>query len=135
MSALVQSMSLLVVIEYQRGQPLSVDTAILMKNTISKLFHNFPPCRSAWFYDCNRLCTARQVSRMRTLHAHAHSRGTSLAPVTSAIERLEQLLPFLASTSASMMGHPSSTNISLTVDFPLAIPPVSPNINIPRARE
>lgn len=39
-------------------------------------------------------------------------------------------IPLLASTSASMTGHPSSTKVSLTVDFPVAIPPVSPNINI-----
>lgn len=43
-------------------------------------------------------------------------------------------LPFLATTSASIMGQPSSRSIEDTVLFPEAIPPVSPTRNILRRR-
>lgn len=40
--------------------------------------------------------------------------------------------PFLATTSASIIGHPSSRSMEDTVLFPEEIPPVSPTRNILR---
>lgn len=44
--------------------------------------------------------------------------------------RKESLLPFLATTSASIIGQPSSLSWEDTVLFPEAIPPVSPTRNM-----
>lgn len=62
---------------------------------------------------------------------------SSMTPLTSIscwiyVRRVNSLqgrdshLPFLATTSASIMGHPSSRSIEDTVLFPEAMPPVSP---------
>jgi len=37
------------------------------------------------------------------------------------------IVPCLAKTSASMTAYPRSWRKEVTVDFPLAIPPVNPN--------